>query len=86
MPYIKEGNAVDHPSHYNQGGIECIDAMRSAFGDAALIDFCQLNAFKYLWRARNKDGFVQDVKKAVWYANKAIEIAEGNGRKTGSVE
>ena len=27
-----ENDAVNHPSHYTQGGIECIDAMKSALG------------------------------------------------------
>lgn len=67
---------VDHPAHYASGGIECIDAMESAFGAAAVIDFCKLNAFKYVWRAGSKAGNseVQDLSKAVWYLNKSIEL------------
>jgi hypothetical protein len=32
------------------GEIECIDAMVSAFGTEHVRIFCQLNAFKYIWR------------------------------------
>lgn len=47
---------VNHPSHYNRGEIECIDAMESAFGASAVADFCKINAFKYIWRAGEKAG------------------------------
>lgn len=57
---------VDHPAHYNQGGIECIDAMVSAYGKDAVKSFCIINAFKYLWRAENKNK-VEDIDKAIWY-------------------
>ena len=40
---------IDHPVHYQsyntQLQIECIDAMRAAFGDEAVATFCKLNAF-----------------------------------------
>ena len=66
---------VNHPAHYTSGGIECIDAMQAAFGAEAVKDFCLCNAFKYLWRHRNKNG-VEDLKKARWYLNRLIEDVE----------
>ena len=68
---------VNHPSHYT-GKYECIDVMQDVFGDEATNDFCLCNAFKYIWRARKKNG-LEDVKKAVWYLNKYIEEAEKDG-------
>lgn len=68
-------NKEAHPAHYNQGNIECIDAMQSAFGDEAVFDFCLLNAFKYLWRCREKGTMKQDLEKARWYIAKAEEVA-----------
>lgn len=68
-------NNVEHPSHYNQGGIECIDAMISAFGKEEVMDWCRLNAFKYLWRSEEKNG-IEDWKKCQWYVNKMIELRE----------
>lgn len=65
--------AVYHPTHYNQGDIECIDAMVSAFGKEAVATFCQINAFKYCWRSEHKNG-LQDIEKAVWYLNKFKEL------------
>ena len=69
---------VNHPSHYNQGSIEAIDAMVSAFGVEAVITFCKINAFKYIWRAGHKDGSpdVEDLKKAQWYLTKAVSLKE----------
>ena len=70
------GNNVDHPKHYNEGNIECIDAMVEAFGKKAVQDFCIINAFKYVWRCRHKNNFDEDVEKAVWYLNKSLELEE----------
>lgn len=68
---------VNHPSHYTSGNIECIDAMLSAFGKEKVQHFCKLNAFKYVWRA-DKKNHIEDIKKAVWYLNKYIELEDGN--------
>jgi len=65
---------VNHPQHY-AGKVECIDAMVAAFGTESVMDFCKINAFKYVWRIGKKDDAVQDAKKAVWYLNKYIELA-----------
>lgn len=70
---VDPSNAVDHPSHYNQGDIECIDAMVSAFGKEAVENFCIVNAFKYVWRSKSKNGF-EDIDKAIWYLNKVKEL------------
>lgn len=68
-----ENDVVNHPSHYTQGGIECIDAMESAFGAARLAVYCKIAAFKYIWRCEYKNG-AEDVKKAIWYLNKFLEL------------
>lgn len=71
---------VNHPSHYETGGIECIDAMLETQGREAVMDFCVCNAFKYLWRHGRKNG-VEDVRKAIWYLNKYVELNEGGKEK-----
>ncbi len=71
---VKPDN-VNRPAHYTSGGIECIDAMTAAFGDDAVKDFCLCNAFKYLWRHRQKNG-VEDLKKCRWYLNRLITEME----------
>ena len=49
-------------------------------GTEAVKDFCICNAFKYLYRHKNKNG-IEDIKKADWYLKKYIELAseEGSG-------
>ncbi len=69
----KASEAVNHPSHYNQGKFECIDVMVETFGNEATQDFCVLNAFKYIWRSREKGG-VSDLEKALWYLKKYLEL------------
>lgn len=63
----KEVDMVSHPPHYEGStSLECIQAMRLAFGDIGVAYFCLCNAFKYMWRYKNKNG-EEDIKKAIWY-------------------
>ena len=66
-------DVVNHPSHYTQGNIECIEAMEAAFGREAVENFCLCNAFKYVWRNGYKNG-LEDIDKAIWYLNKFKEL------------
>lgn len=70
-----EEERVNHPNHYAQGDIECIDAMQAAFGKQAVMWFCVCNAFKYIWRHNNKNG-MEDIAKAKWYLNKYVQLEE----------
>lgn len=65
---------VDHPTHYKGGKHECIDIMLDVFGKEKVSAFCELNAFKYQWRANNKGTNIQDKEKAIWYNQKYIEL------------
>jgi len=64
--------SVDHPPHYTQGGIECIEVQEQLAADGH--DFRILNAIKYLWRYRHKGGD-ESLRKAVWYIERVL--AEG---------
>lgn len=76
---IGDVDFVNHPPHYqSDNGIECIDAIRAALGKEGFIAHCQGTAIKYLYRAPNKDAQLQDLKKAAWYVQKAIEEMEKN--------
>jgi hypothetical protein len=71
---------VNSPPHYNQSGIECIEAIYAALGPAGFKAYCQGNALKYLWRHQYKGKPIEDLHKAQWYINKIIEAEEhGNG-------
>lgn len=70
---------VNHPMHYDSGKFECIEVMRDVFGGEAVEDFCVCNAFKYLWRCREKNGY-EDIAKAIWYLNKMLEMDSNRKR------
>ena len=71
-------SAVNHPSHYNHGGMETIDKMIKLYGIEKVKDFCELNAFKYRDRAGYKsssdNAIARDIHKALWYENKLNEL------------
>lgn len=67
---------VNHPPHYCTGDIECWDAMVSAFGPEWMRAYATVTAFKYIWRAKHKGRFAEDMKKAAWYEARAAELEE----------
>ena len=68
---------VDHPDHYNQGEIECIDVIKQLN-----LSFCLGNALKYIWRCKDKGRMIEDLNKAIWYIDREIT----NTRNTINVE
>lgn len=67
---------VNSPVHYNQAGIECIEAIKAMTstmkGPGA---YMAGNILKYLWRHEYKNG-LEDLHKARWYLNALIEVYE----------
>lgn len=62
-----EVEEVNHPARYNGNtSLECIEVMEVMSGYRNVAIFCLLNAFKYMWRYKNKNG-EEDLKKADWY-------------------
>lgn len=64
-------DAVNHPSHYQRGGIETIDYIKGTLGSDGHASYCLGNVIKYVSRFRDKDG-VQDLRKAQVYLGWAI--------------
>lgn len=62
---------VNHPPHYIQGGVECLDAIAASMHPEAFAGFLKGNALKYIWRYDKKGG-VQDLEKAAFYLKKLI--------------
>ena len=59
---------VNNPKHYQHpSGIEPIDLIVHE-------SFCCGNAIKYILRHQKKGKPVEDLKKAIWYLNKQLEI------------
>jgi hypothetical protein len=67
---------VNHPPHYNQGGIETIEAIKAALG-YGFNAYLTGNILKYLWRYNHKGG-LQDVKKAQFYLNRLVQEMDAN--------
>ena len=65
---------VEHPSHYNQDGIECIEAIKASLGKE-FPAYCKGNVMKYLWRYSYKNG-LEDLKKAQVYLKWMVEAVE----------
>ena len=68
-------DAVQHPSHYTHGGIECIEAIRASMTADGFCDYCKGNIIKYIWRWRDKGG-VEDLRKASVYLDWLINAAD----------
>jgi len=64
---------VDHPSHYNSGKIEAIDAIEDWN-----LGFHDGNALKYIARHKHKQNPCEDIEKAIWYLERHLEILKAN--------
>ena len=67
---------VDHPSHYNSGKIEAIDAIEDWD-----LGFHDGNALKYIARHKHKQNPCEDIEKAIWYLERHLEILKANNEK-----
>ena len=67
----QSSDLVNHPPHYTQGGVECIDAIRAALTGDEFRGYCKGAAQKYLWRERHKGGD-ESLRKARWYINELL--------------
>lgn len=73
---------VNHPSHYNSGKIEVIEAIEDW-----KLGFDRGNAVKYIARAGKKDPTkeIEDLEKARWYLNRSIELLTAGKEKRNPV-
>ena len=67
---------VNKPPHYNNGDIECIDAIKAMLTKEEYIGYLRGNTLKYRWRMWYKDKTVEDLNKAAWYDKKLLEAVE----------
>lgn len=73
-----EQEMVNHPDHYNQGGIECFDVIKAFHGQDAFEGFCSGNVLKYVMRYKHKGQPQKDLEKARVYLNEIIKLYENN--------
>ena len=64
---------VNHPEHYNQGTIECIDAIEAMLSHEEFVGYLRGNSLKYRWRFRYKNG-IEDLRKAEWYEKRLLSV------------
>jgi hypothetical protein len=76
-PYRPElkPDLVNHPPHYTDGSIECIDAIEAQLTPEEYRGYLKGNIAKYAWRERHKGG-TESLKKARFYLNRLIEFDE----------
>jgi len=70
---------VNHPPHYNKGGMEVIEVIElvtggTRSGDQGFVGYLLGNILKYLLRFEHKGKPIEDLKKARWYLDKLISV------------
>lgn len=84
---LKNSDPINHPSHYNSGTIEVIEAIEDWN-----LDYHRGNAVKYIARAGRKvaeksseeivkQATIQDLEKAIWYIRRSIELLQPEIRR-----
>ena len=68
---------VNHPKHYTQNDIECIDYIKQQLGNEfpSYLEGCII---KYVHRYKHKQSSITDLQKAKWYLNKLIKYTSQN--------
>ena len=71
---LEKEDVVNHPKHYTQGEIECIEAIEyinKKLSMKGYEGYCLGNFIKYIWRCNFKNGW-EDIDKAIFYLNELL--------------
>lgn len=63
---------VNHPHHYQNGGLETIKIIDATV--TSPYSFAIGNVLKYVTRAEHKDNTIEDLRKARWSIDHALEL------------
>jgi len=74
-PPVIRADEVNHPPHYTDGAIECIESIEAQQTLEEFRGYLKGNVVKYLWRERHK-GELQSLKKAQWYLDRLVQFVE----------
>ena len=77
-PLFGDQNMVDNPPHYNNGSVECIEAIEAMLTKDEYIGYLRGNALKYMWRFRYKKKPFEDLRKARWYEERLMKFLLDN--------
>ena len=70
-----QNDLINKPPHYNYGSIETIDYIVDVLDEGGALDYCQGNVIKYTGtRMFTKGDPRENIKKAIWYLNKMLEL------------
>ena len=67
-------DVVNHPPHYTQGDVECIDAIAAQLTRSQLIGFLRGQIAKYNWRLEAKGDAAENLAKLQWYAERLAAV------------
>ena len=71
----EQNDLINKPPHYNYGNIETIDYIVDVLDEGGALDYCQGNVIKYTGtRMFTKGDPRENIKKAIWYLNKMLEL------------
>ena len=71
---IEKEDVVNHPKHYTQGEIECIEVIKyinNKLHMEGYEGYCLGNFIKYVWRCNFKNGW-EDIDKSIFYLNELL--------------
>jgi hypothetical protein len=69
------GDDVNHPIHYTDGSIECIEAIEAQLTAEEFRGYLKGNIAKYIWREKHKGG-TKSLKKGQWYLDRLVQTDE----------
>ena len=75
---------INHPPHYTQGEIECIEAIKyinNKLHTEGYEGYCLGNFIKYIWRCNYKNGW-EDINKAIFYLNELLTEQRNENRNS----
>jgi hypothetical protein len=73
---VTSTDEINKPAHYNYGKYETIDVIVDTLGKYEAINYCHGNVLKYIIRMWHKGTPEKDLRKAIWYSNKMLELLE----------
>ena len=73
-------DAVNHPLHYCDGGIETIDFIRAKLTAEEFEGYCKGNALKYISRSGKKENAKEDIEKAIVYLGWCADSLQGEAK------
>lgn len=71
--YMTQTDSINSPKHYTTGKYEVIDVIEDWD-----LNFRLANTIKYVARHKHKGKPLEDLKKALWYLQREIDLHESN--------